>query len=906
MYIRAFLNISLALALLCASKAMALGLGEIEVESLLASPFLARVRLDNRNSDVFLDSRQVRINLESGLSGDKASRVTPRLRYRFEKLNSRTPELVLYTQRPVMNPLFNIKVTVEWDEGTLSRAYDVIVDPPGYDLGEPGSGRESSAVDEPNSVEQSSGISEAPLPVKMESADAGGESRGQELASDAGAITTFGPTENGSSLWRIARRVRTDKSDLSLYQWMHGLWAKNANAFMRTNMHLLKTGVILEVPTDRQVAEVSRQQAYQIYGAHLAELAHGNRMPADEARSVTSSSAQIEPLSTANIAEVSAGTGSDSTVSAEPEREPALAEAVLVSTTDELEAEAPGLPFDVTDESLVTDALLVEGESTPSPAEEMIRDSGASDPGEPALFAPMSADSSELIDSGDSFKEADAADTGGVEAGAANDVTSVITGLVDDAGKAFSTSINAVNGIVRHNSGWSNIALGSLLTFLVLALWRISQPAPRQEAPRRVASARTGESGLPAPSRNEPLSEHGVSENSPVFSQALANVDKFQDASEMQVRLWEIKVLLGHGRNLFAREKLERAIDTYPENHQFKLLLADLYVQTSDIEGLEPLVQTLQQRTGELDAEQLAHFHAIEDELNKHRHQAAPATADNSLDSEESIVPDRLVQPSDGDCQPLPENTGEAAQQQVAPWNNDTEGTLELVFVKESDSQDSSEGDWQSIDVKSEDAVQGDAPGIDDILQELIGNGVSSTTEDEGLAAADEDAVAIDQYLAEENLDDIISDDTAGESNEEEFLVLPDSLDLLESIAPEDKGQPEAVSTEDEEIVLAADEGIESAIDDEPGIEGFPEESLDAEAPAREDRPKVLSFPDAAKVSYERDLKAFESEVTLTLQAMRDQMQQLNERLFRQERENHELKKQLQAGTPHGDGKKQA
>jgi hypothetical protein len=35
-------------------------------------------------------------------------------------------------------------------------------------------------------------------------------------------------------------------------------------------------------------------------------------------------------------------------------------------------------------------------------------------------------------------------------------------------------------------------------------------------------------------------------------------------------------------------------------------------------------------------------------------------------------------------------------------------------------------------------------------------------------------------------------------------------------------------------------------------------------------------------------------------------MQQLNERLFRQERENHELKKQLQAAMSHGDDKKQA
>jgi FimV-like protein len=868
---------------------MALGLGEIEVESSLASPFLARVRLDNRNSDVFLDSSQVRIKLESGLSGDEASRVAPRLRYRFEKLNTRMPELVLYTQRPVMNPLFIIKVTVEWDEGTLLRAYDVIVDPPGYDLGEPGT------VDEPNPVEQGSGISEASLPMQMESAD-------------AVAVTTYGPTANGSSLWRIARRVRTDESDLSLYQWMHGLWAKNADAFMRTNMHLLKTGVILEVPTDRQVAEVSRQQAYKIYAAHLTELKRGNRVPADEAPSVISSSAQVESLSTTNIAEASAGAGSDSTVSAGPKSEPALPDAVVVSTADELETGAPDLPFDVTGESLVTDVLLVDSESTSSPAEGMTGDSGASETGEPALFAPIPADSSELIDSGNSFKEAGTADTGLVEVGAGNYVASVIKGLGNDAGKTFSTGMNAVNAIVRHYSGWSNIALGSLLTFLVLALWRIFHPVPRQEPPRQTASVATRESRLPAPLRNQPLPEHGVSQNSLALHQASANVDKLQVAPTMQSQLWEIKTLLGYGRNVLAREMLEHAIETYPENHQFKLLLADLYLQTSDIEGLESIVGELEQRAEEMDVEQLAHFHAVEAELYKHRHQATPVAGDNTRDSEESIASDPLSESSGDDIQPLSEKTEEAAQQHIAPSNDDTVDTQELLFVQESDSQDSAEGDWPSINVNSEDAVQDEAVGMDGILQELIDIDVSPATDDERLAeaSADEDEVTIDQYLAEENLDDIISADTAEESSEEAFLELPDNLDLLEGIMPEDKVQPEAVLAENEEIVLAADEGIESSIDDAPEAAGFPGESLDAEAQAREERPRVLSFPDAAKVSYERDLQAFEGEVTMMLQAMRDQMQQLNERLFRQERENHELKKQLQAAMSHGDDKKQA
>jgi hypothetical protein len=95
-----------------------------------------------------------------------------------------------------------------------------------------------------------------------------------------------------------------------------------------------------------------------------------------------------------------------------------------------------------------------------------------------------------------------------------------------------------------------------------------------------------------------------------------------------------------------------------------------------------------------------------------------------------------------------------------------------LLFVQESDSQDSAEGDWPSINVNSEDAVQDEAVGMDGILQELIDIDVSPATDDERLAeaSADEDEVTIDQYLAEENLDDIISADTAEESSEEAFL----------------------------------------------------------------------------------------------------------------------------------------
>jgi hypothetical protein len=62
---------------------------------------------------------------------------------------------------------------------------------------------------------------------------------------------------------------------------------------------------------------------------------------------------------------------------------------------------------------------------------------------------------------------------------------------------------------------------------------------------------------------------------------------------------------------------------------------------------------------------------------------------------------------------------------------------------------------------------------------------------------------------------------------------------------------------------------------------------------------RILRFPDTQ--SADKETIEFETQIMTTLQSMRDQIQQMNERLFSQERENHRLRSVIDELTGTGD-----
>jgi len=110
------------------SIGLGLGLGEIIVESTLASPLKASIPLNGMDR-IGLDTDQFYIRL------DGASKL--KIQYRLERTDTDTARIILYTRKAVTEPLFQFRIEVEWDEGIVARRYDVLIDPPSYQLNPP-------------------------------------------------------------------------------------------------------------------------------------------------------------------------------------------------------------------------------------------------------------------------------------------------------------------------------------------------------------------------------------------------------------------------------------------------------------------------------------------------------------------------------------------------------------------------------------------------------------------------------------------------------------------------------------------------------------------------------------------------------------------------------------------------
>jgi len=270
------------------SFGLGLGLGELKVESTLASPLRASIPLRGM-AEIDLDPELFVVTIESDARA--------KIEYRLERQNADTVNLMLYTREPISEPLFQFRVEIEWDRSSSARSYDVFIDPAVYDartaivtvpapaVVEPASaqtppvnadtdstGTELPAAD-PGTAIALAGDPAATAAAAGQAVDSAGQADGSTAALEIDEPRRqYGPTIDGNSIWRVARAVATDLEDLNIYQWMHAIWKANPGAFYLANMHRLNTDELLEIPYESEVAEVSRREAYRIYKEQMALL----------------------------------------------------------------------------------------------------------------------------------------------------------------------------------------------------------------------------------------------------------------------------------------------------------------------------------------------------------------------------------------------------------------------------------------------------------------------------------------------------------------------------------------------------------------------------------------------------------------------------------------------------------
>ncbi len=250
-----------SLGCLQTSSALALGLGEIKLDSFLNEPLKAEVSLLDAGG---LHGDQIRIRLATRedfekMGVERAYFLTS-IQFDVEVDASGRGRIVITSQDPVLEPYLDFIVEARWPSGRLLREYTVLVDPPLFDESVP-------VISASEQVEVQEGIP-APTKKKSEPAAASGtrvDVRKSDLEPGEMPQRGFNADVAGSpapgarymisrdeTLWEIALAARPDGA--SVHQTMLDIQRLNPDAFIDGNINRIKAGYIVYLPSSAEIS----------------------------------------------------------------------------------------------------------------------------------------------------------------------------------------------------------------------------------------------------------------------------------------------------------------------------------------------------------------------------------------------------------------------------------------------------------------------------------------------------------------------------------------------------------------------------------------------------------------------------------------------------------------------------
>jgi pilus assembly protein FimV len=283
-------------------SALALGLGNISVESYLNQPLRAKIDLIVRADD---DLSSATVGMASAddyaLIGASRDAISVPLRFDLEQ-DAAGARILVTSEQSVKDPVIRLIVEVNWASGRLLREYTLFLDPPSFSAPAP----PPPVVDERGRAPVSPPSETAewvPSDAAAQPDSSAGRSRSSESVTGADMGNEYGPVRSGDTLWRVAADWSQGKS-LDMNAIMLAIQRNNPQAFIRGNVNLLKQGAILRLPQVDEVRQISEESA-------RAEVVQQNRAFAGE----MAAPAVETPLLDANSQPPS---GADAEMSSEP------------------------------------------------------------------------------------------------------------------------------------------------------------------------------------------------------------------------------------------------------------------------------------------------------------------------------------------------------------------------------------------------------------------------------------------------------------------------------------------------------------------------------------------------------------------------------------------------------------
>lgn len=246
---------------------LALGLGDIKLESALNQPLRAEVSLLSATDD---ELQGLKVGIAPPEAFDKAGIDRPAFLSKLRFTVARTPDgeaVIRITSRDsIREPFLDFLLEVIWANGKLLREYTLLVDPP-----------VTMAAPAPRPVAP---VAAAPAP-RTAPAPGRPAPSAPVTGADVGQISgdTYGPVGRNDTLWTIAEQVRPDR-DVSMEQTMLALLEANPQAFFKDNINNLKAGYVLRIPSREEMLALSRGEALAEVRMQNTEWREGRERPA--------------------------------------------------------------------------------------------------------------------------------------------------------------------------------------------------------------------------------------------------------------------------------------------------------------------------------------------------------------------------------------------------------------------------------------------------------------------------------------------------------------------------------------------------------------------------------------------------------------------------------------------------
>lgn len=255
---RKLATLTASLALMIPASALALGLGNISMNSTLDQILKAEISIQSATPE---DLKGLTIDLASAATfaryGIERPAFLEGLQFEVIQGGNGKNYIQLSSLKPIREPFLNFLVEAKWPNGHTLRQFTVLVDPPTMMEAVP---LQVAPVRVTKPMPAAKPQRIAAEPMAGNRAPVSNELQSSLKVDNATGAIEYGPSKSNDTLWGIALEMRGNR-DASVHQMMLAILRDNPDAFYRGNVNNLKMGYVLRINDPASITSVSSAAA---------------------------------------------------------------------------------------------------------------------------------------------------------------------------------------------------------------------------------------------------------------------------------------------------------------------------------------------------------------------------------------------------------------------------------------------------------------------------------------------------------------------------------------------------------------------------------------------------------------------------------------------------------------------